>query len=69
MRLLAMMRLQRESAPARRSLYCLLNDQSGVTAIEYALIAGGIGIAIATIVVNVGSALESVFVSVESGFN
>jgi Flp pilus assembly pilin Flp len=44
-----------------------LNDQSGVTAIEYALSAGGI--AIVTIVVNVGSALENIFVSVESGFN
>jgi pilus assembly protein Flp/PilA len=69
MRLLAMMHLQKESAPPHRSLYCLLNDQSGVTAIEYALIAGGIGVAIATIVGNVGSALQSIFVSVESGFN
>jgi pilus assembly protein Flp/PilA len=65
-----MMRLQKESAPAHRSfLNRLLDDQSGVTAIEYAVIAGGIGVAIATIVVNVGSALESIFVSVESGFN
>jgi pilus assembly protein Flp/PilA len=49
-------------------LYRFLKNQSGVTSIEYAIIAGGIGIAIAIVVVNVGSALETIFVSVESSF-
>jgi pilus assembly protein Flp/PilA len=47
----------------------LLNDQSGVTAIEYALIASGIAMAIVLIVINVGSALHGIFVSVRSGLN
>jgi pilus assembly protein Flp/PilA len=47
----------------------LMKDDSAVTAIEYALIAGGIGIAIAIIVVNVGSALEGVFTTVESSLS
>jgi pilus assembly protein Flp/PilA len=47
-------------------LYRFLQDQSGVTAIEYALIAAGIGIAIAVVVVNVGSALVNIFTTVES---
>jgi hypothetical protein len=42
---LAMMRLRRESTPASWSLpHRLFNDQSGVTAIEYAVVAGGIGV-------------------------
>jgi Flp pilus assembly pilin Flp len=39
-----------------------------VTAIEYCLIAAGIGIAIAVVVVNVGSALVDVFTTIESSF-
>lgn len=50
-----------------RKLSGFLKDVSGVTAIEYAVIAGGIGIAIAMVVVNVGSALQVIFFSVESG--
>jgi pilus assembly protein Flp/PilA len=50
-----------------RKLSGFLKDVSGVTAIEYAVIAGGIGVAIATVVVNVGSALQAIFFSVESG--
>ena len=43
-----------------------LNDESGVTAIEYALIASGIGMAIVLVVINVGSALQGVFIDVET---
>lgn len=37
----------------------LLSDRSGATAIEYALIATGISIAIATIVFTIGSKLST----------
>jgi pilus assembly protein Flp/PilA len=47
-------------------LYRFLNDDSGVTAIEYGLIAAGIGVAIVVVVFSVGTALEAVFMTVES---
>jgi pilus assembly protein Flp/PilA len=37
------------------------DDESGVTAIEYGLIAAGIGVAILTVVNTVGGSLVSVF--------
>jgi pilus assembly protein Flp/PilA len=50
-------------------LYGFLKDQTGVTAIEYCLIASGIAMAIVVVVINVGSALQGLFVTVESGLN
>jgi pilus assembly protein Flp/PilA len=44
-----------------------LLDASGVTAIEYALIASGIGMTIVAVVISVGSALQIVFADVQSG--
>lgn len=41
-------------------------DESGATAIEYGLIAAGIGVAIATIVGEVGVDLTSLFTDVKS---
>lgn len=43
-----------------------LKDESGVTAIEYGLIASGIGMAIVLVVVNVGSALQVIFTDAET---
>lgn len=43
-----------------------LRDESGVTAIEYGLIASGIGMAIVLVVINVGSALQAVFSGVQA---
>ena len=43
-------------------------DRSGATAIEYALIAGALSIAMATAVFSIGSSLNSTFTSVSSGF-
>jgi pilus assembly protein Flp/PilA len=43
-----------------------LKDDSGVTAIEYGLIASGIGMAIVFVVINVGSALQGVFTDVQT---
>ncbi|HEY7748581.1 MAG TPA: Flp family type IVb pilin [Aestuariivirgaceae bacterium] len=50
-------------------LYSFLKDESGVTAIEYGLIAAGIGVAIVVIVGQVGSALVDTFTTVESNLN
>ena len=43
-----------------------LKDEEGVTAIEYGLIAAGIGVAIAAIVVTVGNKLVSTFTYVSN---
>ena len=44
----------------------LATDECGVTAIEYGLIAAGIGVAILTIVNTVGGSLVSVFTTVSN---
>ena len=44
----------------------MLKDESGATAIEYGLIAGGIAVAIVTVVVNVGTALNTTFTTVST---
>jgi pilus assembly protein Flp/PilA len=46
-----------------------LKDESGVTAIEYGLIAAGIGVAIVVIVFQVGTALTGIFTTVETKLN
>ena len=43
-----------------------LADEQGATAIEYGLIAAGISIAIVTVVVAVGSSLNTTFTSVQT---
>jgi pilus assembly protein Flp/PilA len=47
-------------------LFAFLQDDAGVTAIEYGLIAAGIGVAIVLVVDDVGAALKAMFTSVES---
>ena len=44
----------------------LLKDESGVTAIEYGLIAAGIGVSILTVVNTVGGSLKSIFTTVSN---
>jgi len=44
-----------------KALIKFLKDEEGVTAIEYGLIAAGIGIAIATVVGLAGDQLENLF--------
>jgi pilus assembly protein Flp/PilA len=50
---------------ARRSIDIsfrrFLRDESGATAIEYALIASGIAVAIATTIVNLGSTVKGLY--------
>ena len=50
----------------RQLLSRFLADESGATAIEYCLIAAGIGVVIITAVNGVGSTLNSKFTSVSS---
>ncbi len=44
-----------------------LADESGATAIEYALIAGGVSIVIVTAVSALGTSLNTIFTSVSTG--
>jgi pilus assembly protein Flp/PilA len=49
-----------------RNLSQFWNDQSGATAIEYALIAGGISIVIVAAVQSLGTTLTTTFTSVST---
>jgi pilus assembly protein Flp/PilA len=44
-----------------------VKDESGATAIEYGLLAAGIALVLITIVIQLGSTLEGVFTSIDSG--
>jgi pilus assembly protein Flp/PilA len=46
-----------------------LADQSGATSIEYGLIAAGIGVALITLVGNVGGELQSLFSNLQTQLN
>ena len=43
-----------------------LRDEKGATAIEYGLIAAGISVAIISVVISVGSGLNTTFTSVQT---
>lgn len=53
----------------RRNLRAFLKDKSGATAIEYALIAAGVALAIITVVKGVGTKLNTTFATVSSQLN
>jgi pilus assembly protein Flp/PilA len=53
----------------RKLFLDFLSDQSGATAIEYALIAAGIGIAIITAVNALGTEISSKFDSIKNSLN
>ena len=57
---------KRGTEPMKARLSTFLRDESAATAIEYALIAAGIAIAIITAVNGVGSALTTSFNTVSS---
>lgn len=46
-----------------------LADQSGATSIEYGLIAAGIGVALITLVGNVGTELQTLFTNLQNQLN
>jgi pilus assembly protein Flp/PilA len=52
-----------------RSFRDFVNDDSGTTAIEYAIIAAGIAAAIIVIVMGLGTALQTKYQSVSNAFN
>jgi pilus assembly protein Flp/PilA len=51
-----------------KHLVALWNNESETTAIEYTLIAGGIALAIVTVVKNIGTTFNTTFTSVQNGF-
>ncbi len=53
----------------RRGLREFLRDDSGATAIEYALIASGVAAAIVAVVYTVGTQVKGMYQSVSDGFN
>ena len=53
----------------RRNFRAFLKDESGATAIEYALIAAGVALAIITVVKGVGTKLNTTFSTVSSQLN
>ena len=54
------------STVLKQSLLRFARNDSGATAIEYAMIASGVGVAIAASVVNLGSGVKGLFVSVST---
>jgi len=50
----------------QRTLLKFLSDESGATAIEYGILAGGISIVIITAVNNLGSTLNTKFSSINT---
>ena len=46
------------------NLHRFLRDERGATAIEYAMIASGIAVAIATTIVSLGSSVQGLYTSV-----
>ena len=57
------------SRVSMRGLRDFLNDDSGATAIEYALIAAGIAAAIIAVVVTLGTSVESMYSTVSTSLN
>ena len=49
-----------------RTIFLLLRDEGGATAIEYGLIAAGISVAIIAVVAGLGSSLNTTFTSVST---
>ena len=51
-----------------RMLQAFFANESAATAIEYALLAGGVAIAIVTVVTKTGGTLDKVFVTLSAAF-
>jgi pilus assembly protein Flp/PilA len=51
-------------ATSKTNVHRFLRDESGATAIEYAMIASGVGVAIATTIVSLGSSVQGLYTSV-----
>jgi pilus assembly protein Flp/PilA len=55
---------RRPSSAIFASVVRLLHDEAGATAIEYAMIASGVGVVIAATIVNLGSTVKGLYSSV-----
>jgi pilus assembly protein Flp/PilA len=53
----------------RRLVWWFLEDESGATAIEYSILAGGIALVIVAAVNSIGTTLNKDFSAVQTGFN
>ena len=51
----------------RRLVWWFLEDESGATAIEYSILAGGIALVIVAVVNSIGSTLNTDFSNVRTG--
>jgi pilus assembly protein Flp/PilA len=58
--------LKLQNTAIAQSVFRFMRCKSGATAIEYAMIASGVGVAIAASVVNLGSNVKGLFVNVSS---
>ena len=56
-------------SPTMRSFRDFVRDESGATAIEYALIASGIAGAIIAVVMAVGTSLQAMYQNVSDSFH
>jgi pilus assembly protein Flp/PilA len=56
--------LKRERLPVLTLALRFLRDDTGATAIEYAMIASGIGVAIAATIVSLGSSVKGLYQNV-----
>jgi pilus assembly protein Flp/PilA len=61
-----MTRPDRRDRPVRRTLARFCRDDSGATAIEYAIIASGVGVAVAATVMSLGSKLKSMLTTLSN---
>ncbi len=57
---------QSSAADISKTVACFLRDDSGATAIEYAMIASGVGVAIAATVTSLGSSVKGLFTTVST---
>ena len=60
--------MRRSIVEARVKLKRFLNDADGATAIEYAIMAGGIGLVVVLAVTTIGGTLKGTFTAVGAGF-
>lgn len=56
--------LRRPSSAITASVLRLLRDETGATAIEYAMIASGVGVVIAATIVSLGSTVKGMYTNV-----
>ena len=55
-----------KTEPAMKLMRRFMRDEGGATAIEYAMIASGVAVAIATTIVTLGSSVQGMYSSVAS---